>query len=86
MEAVMYTETCPKCLGYGTITGLYYKTMKVEKITCNKCRGDKVIHYKLSPELRERKKREKTARRKKAEIPIRWVPPEKIPEEYDYDI
>ena len=61
----MYTETCPKCLGYGTITGLCYKTMKVEKITCNKCRGDKVIHYKLSPELRERKKREKTARRKK---------------------
>jgi hypothetical protein len=60
--------------------------MKVEKITCNKCRGDKVIHYKSSPELRERKKREKAARRKKAEIPIRWVPPEKIPEEYDYDI
>jgi DnaJ-class molecular chaperone len=82
----MYTETCPKCLGYGTVTGLCYKTMRGKTITCKKCKGAKVIHYKSSPELRERTMREKTARRKKAEIPIRWVPPEKIPEEYDYDI
>ena len=60
--------------------------MRGKTITCKKCKGAKVIHYKSSPELRERTMREKTARRKKAEIPIRWVPPEKIPEEYDYDI
>jgi hypothetical protein len=60
--------------------------MKRETKTCEKCNGSKVIHYKTSPELLERKRRERTARRKKAVIPVRWVPPEKIPEEYDYDI
>ena len=83
---MMYTETCPKCLGEGTITGLCYKTMKREAEICQKCKGAKVIHYKLSPELRARTKREKSARSKRAEIAIRWVPPEKVPEEYNYDI
>ena len=82
----MHTETCSHCLGDGVITALRYKTMKRETKTCEKCNGAKVINYKSSPELLARKRRERAVRREKAAIPIRWVPPEKIPEEYNYDI
>ena len=82
----MHAETCLHCLGDGVITALRYKTMKRETKTCEKCNGAKVINYKSSPELLARKRRERAVRRKKATIPIRWVPPEKIPEEYNYDI
>jgi DnaJ-class molecular chaperone len=86
VEPVIYTEPCAHCLGDGTITGLCYQTMKRETKVCKKCNGAKVINYRVEPELRARKTREKRARRKKAVIPIRWVPPEKVPEEYNYDI
>lgn len=81
----MYTENCTRCFGLGVITGLKYKTMKKEKVICQKCKGAKVIHYKLSPELRERRKKQQADRRKKLRILPRKVPAKKILEEYDYE-
>ena len=82
----MHTKTCSHCLGAGVITAMRYKTMKRETKTCEKCNGAKVINYKTDLELLERKRRERAARRKRSAIPVRWVPPEKELEEYEYEI
>lgn len=79
---VMYTEACPDCAGVGTITHRRMLSVHLETATCKKCRGEKVVHYKQSPEKREygRKKRAK----KRVVIPVRWTPPEKIADEYQF--
>ena len=80
----MYTETCPDCLGVGTVTHRKMLSCYMETATCKKCKGEKVVHYKLSPQRREYLRNRE--RNKRAVIPVRWTPPEKIVEEYDYDI
>ena len=77
----MYTETCPDCLGVGTITHRKMMSRHMEKVTCKKCKGEKVVHHKTSPQKREYSKKYKSKRR--VTIPVRWTPPEKIPEEYE---
>ena len=80
----MYTEKCPDCLGVGTITHRRMMSRYMETKTCKKCKGEKVVHYKVSLQKREYSKKYYT--KKRVTIPVRWTQPEKIPEEYDYDI
>ena len=54
----------------------------METATCKKCKGEKVVHYKVSPQKREYCKKYNAQRR--VVIPVRWTPPEKIPEEYTF--
>jgi len=78
----MYTETCPDCLGVGTITHRRMMSRYMETATCKKCKGEKVLHYKLSE--KERKRRRKCKAKNRVTTPVRWEPPEKIPEEYTF--
>jgi len=78
----MYTETCPDCLGVGTITHRKMMSRYMETVNCKKCKGEKVVHYKLSEN--ERKRRRKCKAKNRVVIPVRWEPPEKIPEEYQF--
>jgi len=80
----IYTETCPHCLGVGTVTHRKMLSRYTETATCRKCKGEKVVHYKTSPKKREYFRN--WEKNKRVVIPVRWTPPEKIPEEYDYDI
>ena len=77
----MYTERCPDCLGLGTITHRRMLSIHTETVNCKKCKGEKVVHYKVSPQKREYIKKYNSKRR--VVIPVRWTPPEKIPEEYE---
>ena len=77
-----YTETCPVCWGVGAVKNRSYWTLTIEKIPCRKCKGRGVMHYKTSPE-RRKKGLEKYYTKKRVTIPVRWTPPEKIPEEYE---
>ena len=78
----MYTETCPDCLGVGTITHRRMMSIHLETVKCKKCKGEKVVHYKISPQRRETMRKYKA--KKRETIPVRWTPPEKIPEEYTF--
>jgi len=78
----MYVETCPDCLGVGTITHRKMLSVHMETATCKKCKGEKVVHHKVSPQKREYTKKYNAQRR--VVIPVRWTPPEKIPEEYTF--
>ena len=78
----MYTETCSHCWGVGTIKNRSHWTLKIEKKICNKCKGKGVMQYKLSPEDREYWRKKYYVNRR-VTIPVRWTPPEKIPEEYE---
>jgi len=88
MEFIMYTETCSKCLGVGTISHRRMLSRYIETAICNKCKGAKIMNYKTSPEERVcgREKRAVWYRKQHPPKPVRWVPPEKVPEEYNYDI
>jgi len=78
----MYVETCPDCLGVGTITHRKMLSRYMEIATCKKCKGEKVVHYKLSPKQREYHRKRVQSRR--VTIPVRWEPPEKIADEYTF--
>ena len=78
----MYTETCTVCWGVGTVKNRSYWTFKIEKTPCIKCKGKGVLQYKSSPEKRESWRKKYNAK-KRVTIPVRWTPPEKIPEEYE---
>ena len=78
----MYTETCPDCLGVGTITHRKMMSVHLETVNCKKCQGEKLVHYKESPQRRETMRKYKAKNR--VTIPVRWTPPEKIPEEYEF--
>jgi DnaJ-class molecular chaperone len=78
----MYTETCPDCLGVGTITHRKMLSVHMETVNCEKCKGKQVIKYKTSPESREYHR--KRFQSKRVTTPVRWTPPEKIPEEYQF--
>jgi DnaJ-class molecular chaperone len=77
----MYAETCPDCLGVGTISHRRMMSRHMETVNCKKCKGEKVVHHKVSPQRREYRKKYYAQRR--VVIPVRWTPPEKIPEEYE---
>jgi DnaJ-class molecular chaperone len=77
----MYAETCPDCLGVGTITHRRMLSRYMETVNCKKCKGEKVVHHKVSPQRREYRKKYYAQRR--VVIPVRWTPPEKIPKEYE---
>jgi len=79
---VMYTETCPDCLGAGTVTHRKMLSIHMETVNCRKCKGEKVVKYKLSPEKREYHR--KKMQSKRVVIPVRWEPPEKILDEYQF--
>ena len=79
----MYTETCPDCLGVGTVTHRKMMSRYKETENCRKCKGEKVVKYKTSPESREYGRKEYYASRR-VTTPVRWTPPEKIPEEYTF--
>ena len=78
----MYTETCPDCLGVGTITHRKMLSVHMETVNCGKCKGKKVIKYKTSPESREYNRKKQQIKR--VTTAVRWEPPEKIPEEYTF--
>jgi len=78
----MYTETCPDCLGAGTVTHRKMLSIHMETVNCRKCKGEKVVKYKLSPEKREYHR--KKMQSKRVVIPVRWEPPEKILDEYQF--
>ena len=54
----------------------------METVNCGKCKGKKVIKYKTSPESREYNRKKQQIKR--VTTPVRWEPPEKIPEEYTF--
>ena len=78
----MYTETCPDCLGVGTVTHRKMLSIHMETVNCRKCKGEKVVKYKTSPKSREYGRKKMQSRR--VTTPVRWEPPEKIPEEYTF--
>jgi len=78
----MYTETCPDCLGAGTVTHRKMLSIHMETVNCRKCKGEKVVKYKLSPEKREYPR--KKMQSKRVVSPVRWEPPEKILDEYQF--
>ena len=78
----MYTETCPDCLGVGTINHRRMLSVHMETATCKKCKGEKVVHYKLSPGKREYHR--KRVQSKRVVIPVRWTPPEKFDDDDIY--
>tara|TARA_B100000780_G_scaffold195551_1_gene137968 strand:+ start:266 stop:514 length:249 start_codon:yes stop_codon:yes gene_type:complete len=81
----MYFEACTKCLGIGYIVGADRFNSNSDKIkkVCNKCKGEKILKYKTPPQKRKYLK-DRDARIR-VQIPVRWTPPEKIQEEYDYE-
>ena len=78
----MYTETCPDCLGVGTISHRRMLSFYMETVNCGKCKGGKFIKYKTSPESREYHRKKKQSKR--VTNAVRWEPPEKIAEDYQF--
>jgi hypothetical protein len=81
----MYFEACTKCFGVGYIVGTDSFNSNSDKIkkVCGKCKGEKILNYKTSPQKRKYLKARQAKMR--IQIPIRWTPPEKIQEEYDQE-
>tara|TARA_B110000285_G_scaffold215761_1_gene262431 strand:- start:59 stop:307 length:249 start_codon:yes stop_codon:yes gene_type:complete len=79
----MYFEACTKCFGVGYMVGADRFNSNSDKIkkVCEKCKGEKILNYKTSPQKRKYLKEYQTKMR--VQIPVRWTPPEKIQEEYD---
>jgi len=81
----MYFEACTKCFGVGYIVATDSFNSNSDKIkkVCGKCKGEKILNYKTSPQKRKYLKARQAKMR--IQIPIRWTPPEKIQEEYDQE-